>query len=72
MAELRHGQYYICKRFRLLEYLKTKGFLPIQTLPDLNNPKYNVWKFENSIELEDTIRDYFLKVSIKHLSPKDN
>lgn len=50
---------YTCKRMRLLQHLKENNFLPVMTVPDCNNPKYNVWKFENSPELEDCIESYF-------------
>lgn len=53
------NEFYTCKRLRMLEYLKSKGFIPCLTVPDVNNPKYNVWKFKNTPELEDTIEEYF-------------
>lgn len=60
--QCKHKQeYYICKRLRLLEFLRKKGFVPFITLPDINNPKYNVWKFKNTPELEDAINEYFGK-----------
>ncbi|MBQ2408864.1 MAG: hypothetical protein II309_05465 [Bacilli bacterium] len=51
--------YYTCKRLRLLEYLRKEGFLPYMTLPDVDNPKYNVWRFKNTPELEEAIDKYF-------------
>lgn len=57
----RDGKYYICKRLRLLEFLKDKGFLPLRTEPDIKNPKYSVWIFENSPELLDNIDEYLEK-----------
>lgn len=53
------AEYYTCKRLRLLEFLKNKGFIPAMTLPDVNNPRYNVWRFKNTPELEDAIDEYF-------------
>lgn len=53
------AEFYTCKRLRLLEYLKKEGFMPYLTLPDVNNPRYNVWRFKNSPELEDAIERYF-------------
>lgn len=55
------GKYYYCKRLRLLEYLKERGFLPIRTEPDIKNPKYSVWVFENSPELLDNIDGYLIQ-----------
>lgn len=60
VRECRHkNEYYYCKRLRMLEYLRGKGFLPIATLPDIHNPKYHIWKFKNTPELEDAIDAYF-------------
>lgn len=53
------AEYYTCKRLRLLQYLKEQGFMPVMTLPDVQNPKFNVWKFKNTPELEDAIERYF-------------
>lgn len=53
------AKYYTCKRLRMLEYLKSKGFIPYLTLPDVANPRYNVWRFENTPELEKAIEEYF-------------
>lgn len=55
------AEYYTCKRLRLLQYLTEKGFQPYLTLPDVKNPKYNVWRFTNSPELEEAINEYFGK-----------
>ena len=57
----RTNKYYICKRLRMLEYLKSKGFLPIRTEPDIKNPKYSIWIFENSSELMDNIEQYLVQ-----------
>lgn len=54
----RDSDYYICKRLRLLDYLMEKGFKPKKTLPDARNPKYNVWIFDNSPELADSVEDF--------------
>lgn len=57
--QCKHGEYYLCKRMRMLEYLRNKGFIPEATLPDMQNPKYYVWRFKNTPELEDAINEYF-------------
>ena len=56
----RGRDYYVCSRLRLVEHLKKRGFLPIKTLPDKNNPKYNVWVYENNTSLEDAIEEFFV------------
>lgn len=60
--QCKHKQeFYTCRRLRLLEFLKNKGFVPEITVPDADNPRYNVWKFRNTPELEDAIDEYFGK-----------
>lgn len=56
---MKHGEFYTCKRMRMLQYLRSKGFIPEETLPDLKNPAYLVWQFRNSPELEACIQHYF-------------
>lgn len=46
----------------MLVYLRKKGFVPIQTLPDVNNPKYFVWRFEMTPQLEEAIKEYFVSI----------
>ena len=57
------NEYYTCKRIKLLIFLRNKGFIPEQTVPDLYNPKYLVWRFKNSPELETAIEEYFSQVN---------
>lgn len=59
MNEMKHGEFYTCKRLRMLSWLKEHGRLPIQTLPDAQNPSFNVWVFKNDAELESLIAEYF-------------
>ena len=56
---VKHGEVYRCKRYKLLTYLRNKGFIPFQTVPEFENPKYLNWLFKNSSELEDAINEYF-------------
>lgn len=53
--------YYTCKRLRLLSFLKQRGFMPYETVPDVNNPAFNVWLFHNSPELREAVEEYFNK-----------
>ena len=53
------GEYYVCKRLRVVGYLKENGFFPDQILPDRDNPRYNVYKYWNTPELENTVEEYF-------------
>lgn len=56
-------EYYTCKRMKLLIFLRNKGFIPEQTIPDLYNPKYLVWRFKNTPELEQAIEEYFSQLN---------
>lgn len=56
-------EYYTCKRMKLLIFLRNKGFIPEQTIPDLYNPKYLVWRFKNSPALESAIEEYFSQLN---------
>ena len=58
-APKRGSKYYTVKRLRLLEFLLDKGFTVVKTIPDPNNPKYKWWLFENSVELEAVVTEYF-------------
>lgn len=55
----KHGEYYTCKRLRLLQFLMERGFEPETSMPDPNNLKYKWFKFQNSPELEDTLDEWF-------------
>lgn len=59
MTETRHKDTYTCKRLRMLEYLKKKGYTPIATIPDPTNDRYNWWIFENSPTFEACVSEYF-------------
>lgn len=57
---MKHGNYYTCKRMRLLEYLLRNGYVPVETVPDPQNWKYKHWIFENTgEEFEACIERYF-------------
>lgn len=59
MEEIKHRDTYTCKRLRMLTYLRNLGFIPYATVPDYMNPKFMVWKFKNTPELEQAIDDWF-------------
>lgn len=56
----RGNSQYVCTRLRLVEHLRNRGYLPIKTIPDKNNPKYNVWIYENNEALEEAIEEFFI------------
>lgn len=51
--------YFICRTTRMLEFLRKKGFIPVQTLPDFFNPKYYIWKFEETPEFIEARDEWF-------------
>lgn len=51
-------KFYVAKTMRLASYLVSKGFRVKKEQPDRNNPKYNVWLFEDSIELRGALLNY--------------
>ena len=52
---------YVCKRLRLCRYLIDRGFSPYKIAPDRDNPKYNVYLFEQTTGLSAAVLDYFTK-----------
>lgn len=51
--------YYVCRRMKLMSYLTKKGFMFTATLPDMHNPKYHVWLYEDSEELRAVVEEYY-------------
>ena len=48
-----------CKRLRLCTYLMDRGFSPVQTVPDEQNPKFSVFLFDETPELTAAVTRYF-------------
>ena len=63
--KLNGGQIYTVKRMRMLDWLCNRGFYPEYSVRDKNNPRYNVWKYKNSPELEEAIDEYFTQLTNK-------
>lgn len=70
--ELKHAKVFTCKRYRMLTYLGSKGFVPFMTVSEPDNPKYLNWIFENSPELEDAIDEYFAMCRARKAQEKTN
>ena len=49
---------YVCKRLRLCNYLRERGFEPYSVAPDHNDPRYNVFLFAATPELNAAVIDY--------------
>ncbi len=58
-------QTYVCKRLRLCNFLKAKGFEPYRIAPDRNNPKYNVFLFHATQELRSAVVEYLNQIPQK-------
>lgn len=66
--EIKHTkEHYTCKRLRMLNYLREKGFTPVATIPEPNNVKYNWWLFENTPELQKCVTEYFEQLKVKQV-----
>lgn len=56
------GRAYVCKRLRMCNYLMDKGFEPYKVAPDRNNPKYNVFIFTATPDLNQAVIEYINKI----------
>lgn len=50
---------YICRKLRVLNHLLNAGFEYINQQPDIRNPKYNVWLFEETPALRAAVEEYY-------------
>lgn len=55
-------QTYVCKRIRMCNYLMEKGFEPYKVVPDRYNPRYNVFLFTATPELNKAVIEYINKI----------
>ncbi len=51
---------YVCKRARMCDYLKTRGYIPYKIAPDKDNPNYSVFLFDGSPELYAAVTEYIV------------
>ena len=52
-------KWWIAKTLRMASFLKNKGFEVVNTVPDRNNPKYNVFIFDAQQRgFQDALREY--------------
>lgn len=57
MAE---NNYYIVKRYRMLEFLISKGFTDYKIIPDPTSSRnYNWFLFEQTEALKEAVKEYF-------------
>lgn len=52
-------QHYVCRRIRLYDFLSKKGYIPVQIRTDKDDPKRNVWIYEDSVKLREDIEEYY-------------
>lgn len=55
-------QTYVCKRVRMCNFLRGKGFEPYKVAPDYHNPKYTVFLFAATPELNDAVIEYINQI----------
>ena len=56
---------YLCKRYRLYEFLTSEGFTCKQILTDATNKNYVNWLYDITPEFKESIEWYFEKVEAK-------
>lgn len=52
-------KYYVCTKMKLLTHLLKKGYVYIKTDKDRNNPRYDVWLFEDTPALREEVSRYY-------------
>ncbi len=53
------NNFYVVKRIRLYTHLKELGFKIVQVKPDERNPKFYVWVFNYTEELQLAIDNFY-------------
>ena len=66
MENRKHGEEYVCKRWRMLTWLMEKGYKPIRTIPDVKRTDYFNWVFTNTPEFEQDVELYFAQLKAKN------
>ena len=61
----KESKLFFCKRLRILSKLKSEGFRPFATIPDRDNPRKDVWLFDNSDELYRSVQEYYANMPIE-------
>ena len=57
-------KWWIAKTLRMASFLKSKGFDVVNTVPDRNNPKYNVFIFDAQQNgFQDALREYSILIN---------
>lgn len=57
---------YICTKLRMCSFLLKKGFNYIEEKPDKKNPKFNIWVFANTPQLQLAIEEYYSQDHFKN------
>ena len=56
---MNNKKWWIAKTLRMASFLKNKGFEIINTVPDRDNPKYNVFIFDaQQIGFQEALQEY--------------
>lgn len=50
---------FYCTRPRIYALLVEAGYTPINTMPNYYNPKFKVWMFERTKEVQQIVDDFY-------------
>lgn len=53
---------YVVRRWRLMTWLKNKGYQWIETIPDMNRKDFVCWVYERTPEFDADLKYYFENV----------
>lgn len=54
-----HGPEYICKRYRMYDWLTKRGWKPTRTITDVHNSDYINWVYKTSEKFNSDVELYF-------------
>lgn len=52
-------KYFTVRRLRMADFMSKKGIYPVETVPNIYNPRYNVWKYRWDSKFEAARQEYF-------------
>ena len=59
MLVIKGNKNFYCTKLRVYSHLCKDGFVPLFTTQDAKNPHYTAWVFENTTQLQNSLRRYF-------------
>lgn len=55
---MEHKKSFCCYRLPLYNWLSERGFTPFSVKPDMKNPKFKVWLYDNTEEIRQCVQEY--------------